>query len=210
MPACPGWRVTELLGHVANGWEAFRVIVESGSTEPPDFGRLAPTPEEPDDIARFAAERLALLVPVIGSSDPTRPVWTWSGIADVGFYHRRTLIETAVHRVDAEQAVGQVSPIDPDIAFDGVDELYSVLLAGFDGASPAGSLHLHQTDGEGELMLTVVDGRIAVTHEHGKGDAAVRAGGADLLLTMYGRLSLDGLEVFGDRSVVEQWIALAP
>ncbi len=210
VPSCPGWKVVDLLGHVATGWEIFRVVVEAASTERPEFDLVTPTPEDPLEVAAFAAERLALLVPVIASSDPTAPVWTWSGPSNLAFYQRRTHIETVVHRVDVEMATDQLTPVDANVGFDGVVELYATLLAGLGSGLPAGSLHLHQTDGDGELMLDVVDGAISVRYEHGKGDAALRAGGADLLLAMYGRRDLDGLELFGDRTVAEQWIALAP
>ena len=101
------------------------------------------------------------------------------------------------------------APIDPQSAFNAVEELLSAV-TDTRGDLPDGTFHLHQTDGDGELMLAVVDGRVIVTHEHGKGDAALRATGEEMLLALRGHRSLDGLELFGDRRVAEEWIALAP
>lgn len=209
VPTCPGWTAGDLLGHVAGVWEFLRQVVSSASLDPPDFGTLALPPDDPDDRAGFAAERLDLLVPVLAAVDPSRPVWTWVGERTMAFWPRRAHLETVVHRVDAELAADDRTPVDPAVAIDGVEELFTVLRAGRRDGLPSGSFHLHQTDGDGEFMLDVIDGEVAVSREHAKGDAALRAGGEDLLLVVWGRRSLDGLEFFGDREVAGQWIALA-
>ena len=210
IPSCPGWKAADLLSHVASGWEAFRIMAEAASTDQPDFGGFVSAPAAHEELGGFAAERLSLLVPVLAATDPSQPAWSWFGPVDVGFYQRRALQETVVHRVDAELGSGVSSPVDPIVGFDGVDELFSVLLAARTDDLPSGSFHLHQTDGDGELMLRVTDGAISVSREHAKGDAALRATGEDLLLAVWGRRRLDEMELFGDRHVAEQWIALAP
>ena len=210
IPTCPGWQATTLLGHIASGWEALRVIVESASIAPPDFSVFAAAPEGHDDLVAFAQERHSRLVATLAEADPELPLWTWSGEKNAAFYQRRAHLETVVHRVDAELGAGMRTPVDPAVGIDAVDELFSVMLAGVTESLPSGSLHLHQTDGDGEFMLTVADGTISVSHEHAKGDAALRATGDELMTVMWNRRSLDGLELFGDRAVVEQWAALAP
>lgn len=209
VPTCPGWTAGDLLGHVVGVWDFLRQAAASASLEPPDFAAPAMPPDDPDDLAAFAAERLDLLVPVLAAVDSSRPVWTWVGERTMAFWPRRAHLETVVHRVDAELAAGDRTPIDPAVAIDGVDELYTVLRSGRLDGLPSGSFHLHQTDGDGEFMLDVVDGAVVVSREHAKGDAALRASGEDLLLVVWGRRPLDGLEFFGDRDVAGQWIALA-
>lgn len=210
VPSCPGWSAIDLLGHIAGAWEAFRVIIEAASTERPDFGSFAVTPDDHGEIVAFASDRLAGIVAAVGAADPAAPVWTWAGQDSLAFYQRRAHLETVVHRVDAELAARTPAPVDPMVAVDAVDELFTVLVGDPTDGLPAGSLHLHQTDGDGEFMLDVVDGHLAISREHAKGDAALRATGEELMLVMWGRRSLDGLELFGDRLVAEQWIALAP
>ncbi len=71
-------------------------------------------------------------------------------------------------------------------------------------------MHLHRTDGDGEWMFAGDgEGGVTVTHEHGKGDAAVRGTAANLLLWIWGRPA-DGLECFGDAEVAARWQAVAP
>jgi uncharacterized protein (TIGR03083 family) len=210
LSTCPGWRAVDLLGHVAGVWEAFRLIVESGSTEAPDFGALVSPPEDREGLAAFASARLESLGAALQAADAQVPLWSWTGVKSVGSYQRRAHLETLVHRVDAELGVGDRTPVDAAVGVDGVDELATEFLAGRTDDVPSGSFHLHQTDGDGEFMLDVVDGAVVVSRAHAKGDAALRAGGEDLLLVMWGRRPLDGLELFGDRSVAEQWIALSP
>ena len=116
---------------------------------------------------------------------------------------RRYHLENLVHRVDAEQALGLASEIDGDEAADAVDERFEFvhLLE----ERPAGSLHVHRTDGEGED--TVVDDRIVVTKQHEK--AMPRGGtGADLMLAVWGR-GADALEIFGDDALVDEWFSLS-
>lgn len=210
VPACPGWQAHTLVAHVAGGWEATRCIVEAASTDTPDFGSFADAPEESVALLAFAADRLDRLTAVIAESDPDRDTWTWIGERKMAFWPRRSHLETLIHRVDLEDAADSRTPVVPTVGIDVVDELFSVLLAGATNGLPTGSLHLHQTDGDGEFMLEVVDGRIDVRREHAKGDAALRATGEQLALVMWGRLPLDGLELFGDRAVAEQWATLAP
>lgn len=210
VPACPGWESHTLVAHVAGGWEAVRGIVEAASTEPPDFGSLADAPEDFAELLAFAADRLDRLTAVIAESDPGRDTWTWIGERKMAFWPRRVHHETLIHRVDMEGAAGSRTPVAPNVGVDVVDELFSVLLAGATDGLPTGSFHLHQTDGDGEFMLDVADGRLRVRREHAKGDAALRATGEELALVMWGRRSLDGLELFGDHAVAEQWATLAP
>ena len=44
------------------------------------------------------------------------------------FWARRQAMETTVHRVDAESALGRCTPLAPDIALDGIDEFLTGFL----------------------------------------------------------------------------------
>ena len=100
-----------------------------------------------------------------------------------------------MHRWDAEHAAGTPAPIDAELAVDGIDELLTVMvpiaLGGKDGIDIGGSLHVHCTDGEGEWTLHTDDGVYRVERGHAKGDAAVRGPASQLLLALWGRVSID-------------------
>ncbi len=79
------------------------------------------------------------------------------------------------------------------------------------------TLHLHATDdglgpsGEWTVTSDEVDG-ITWSHDHGKGDVALRGSAKDLLLAIVRRrTSADGgIEVFGDTVVWDSWLEHTP
>ena len=148
------------------------------------------------------------------TAEPDATAWGFTPSREASFWQRRMAQETLVHRWDAEKAAGDVTPMPPELARDGIDEYLAVGLR-YSGRRPerdypTESLHLHCTDTEGEWML-VGQGinAFTVTHEHGKGDAAVRGTSEDILLWIWGRPDVD-VQIFGDESVAATWQALAP
>ncbi len=201
VPSCPDWTTTDLLDHVRRVWTSIAAHADQLPDEPLPWSGL------PDLDADAALDQL---VRVLRGVDPGAPVWTWGTDRTAAFYIRRAHHETAVHRVDAELALGDRTPIPADDALDGLDELLTTVLPARVEEFPERSLHLHQTDGDGEFMLEAVDGALDVRREHAKGDAAVRGTGEELLLLMWGRRGPDGLEVFGDADIVTEWARLSP
>src|SRR6266545_251340 len=109
VPACPVWTVAQLTGHLASiyGWVAGHV------------GRGVTTRQEPRSreagtatVAEFD-ERFGALVTLLDSLDPELPAWNWAPQSKkVAFWHRRMAHETAVHRWDAQMAVGLTEVLD--------------------------------------------------------------------------------------------------
>ena len=167
---------------------------------------------DPGELAELLAAGAALVArdgpPPSLPDDPDRPVYSFSpNHQRAGFWPRRMAHETTMHRVDAEQAVGQtVAPIPPTVAVDGIDEAFSVFVATFGGGRSPGdgrTVHLHATDAEGEWLIRFDPEAIVVEVGHAKGDAAVRGPAEDLLLWLWGRRPLDALELFGDRTAAD-------
>ena len=87
-----------------------------------------------------------------------------------------------MHRADAALALGTDYRLTPELAADGIDEwLERVAIEASGESSPldAGTtLHLHATDdglgAAGEWTITGGGDGIAWSHDHGKGDAALR------------------------------------
>lgn len=212
IPACPGWTVQTVLMHLGGVYRWIAEQVMSGATE---MVRRTNSPS-PDgfEIVEWFRESHASLLDALKQTEPDQPAWTSSDDKTVGYYLRRMAHETAMHRYDAEAATGPAVPFDGDLASDGIAELYEVLLPMVIGRKPitlpTGSLHLHRSDGEGEWMVQGVDGAVALTHEHGKGDAAVRGPASDLFVFVWHRGMPDTLQIFGDESVARAWSALAP
>ena len=119
VPSCPGWTVESVLRHTA---QVYLHKVES-------IRRNAlPEPWPPNlthrDPLELYDEAAAALIAQLEESGPTAPSWTWWPEDQTpGFWFRRMAQETAVHRVDAELAHDVLTPIDAELALDGIDEV---------------------------------------------------------------------------------------
>ena len=209
VPSCPGWTVADLLVHCASGDLWARTIVEQRTTQRVS----ADLPEDPptgDALVPWFLDGAHALVVALTEVDPTTSVWTFSPADRTAeFWRRRRALETAVHRYDAQLAVGPsaTTPIEAELAADGVDEYLTVYVPrwGKDVAGPGQSLHFHCTDVEGEWLVVGTDDGVTVTREHAKGDVAARGSASDLMLFVWGREPASRLEVFGDAALLDQF-----
>jgi len=224
VPACPDWTVRDLVAHTGEVHRQKALLVARRIQDHPReaFGEFASelpdleleAPDGADVIAWYEAG-LGILLEALGSADPADKVWTWyEPQQDVAFWYRRMAHETAIHRVDAEQAHGIQTSIPVDLAVDGLDEVLDWNLRWGveeeDIVHGSGeTIHVHAHDADGEWMLTLQPDRIDLERGHGKGDAALRGSAEDLDLYLWGRRPLDGLEVIGDRALVERLRELA-
>ena len=213
--SCPGWTVADLVWHIGEVHWFWASVVREGWSDPSPYEE----PERPPDheLVGWYRVNVQRTVEVLRSTPAETPVWTWAprgGTA--GWVARRMAQETAVHRWDAEAAAAPDAPppIEPAVAVDGVDEFLEHFTdeAAESAAPVGGSVHLHATDGEGEWLITepTVGGRLEVSREHAKGDAAVRGTASDLLLLLWRRVGLDDpgrFEVFGDPEVARRLVA---
>ncbi|MGA9596462.1 MAG: maleylpyruvate isomerase family mycothiol-dependent enzyme [Acidimicrobiia bacterium] len=125
VPGCPEWTVRDLVIHTADV-HCHKADIITGAwidQSPPHRG--LPEGAAPLDWYREEAVRL---YKILEKADPALPSYTFGPDKTVGFWYRRMAQETVVHRVDAEQAHGYESAIDPELAVDGVAELFEVFL----------------------------------------------------------------------------------
>jgi uncharacterized protein (TIGR03083 family) len=209
VPAAPGWDVAELLRHTGLVHVRTSVILRTGTMERPSRKNgLLPDPPA-DGLLEWYRAGLAELVRDLGRvDDPERPVYSFAPAHQrAGFWPRRMAHETAIHRVDAQQAVGApVDPLDGAFAVDGLDELLTIFVPTFAADRSPGdgrTVHLHATDAEGEWLIRFEPETVVVEVGHAKGDAAVRGPAGELLLWLWGRRPLADLEVFGDPAAAE-------
>lgn len=208
VPACPDWTLRDLGQHLAVVHRWWTHVLETGGTERPDD--RPDVDEDPDDLPGYVEEGVGDLLDALRDCDEFDPAWTWWGERHVGRIARRMAHETAVHRWDAQSAVGDPDPIEGRLAADGVSEFIDVHLGSQEEPWPhdAATLHLHRSDGRGNWSVTLDPMR--GQSRRARDDAAVLRGAAsDLLLVLWRRRDLDAIRVTGDRPTVERFLAWA-
>jgi len=223
VPTCPDWTLRQLITHVGRAHRWATAIVATRAAEPIPF-REVPDGRLPDDPARRPAwirDGAARLAETVTTGNG--PVWTHLGPGPASYWARRMAHETAVHRADGEIAVGTRPVIDPVVATDGIAEWLGFLAALEAGEQPERPailpegkvIHFHVTDDgvDGEWLVRAGQGGgVAVETGHGKGDMALRGPASAVLLVMLRRLPPDdpAVEVLGDRSLLDAWLAATP
>ncbi len=225
VPTCPDWTLRQLITHLGRTHRWAAQITSTRSAEPipmrsvPD-GRLPDDPAQHAEWLRAGAARVIDAVRTAGDDQ----VWAFGPLRPARFWARRMAHETAVHRVDAQIAAGQVPVIDADIAADGIDEWLTFLTVPgpgqpdqrLGGLAAGQVLHLHATDegldGAGEWLISRAGDEVSARPGHGKGDAAVRGPASQLLLVLTRRLPPDqpDVQVLGDPAVLDGWLAATP
>lgn len=130
VPSCPDWDAADLLDHLT-GVQDFWTHVVTRAPAPPaeDYEHPARPTSYADQLALFRTTHAAFAA-ALEAADPQAPAWSWSPRADdqrVGFSLRRQAHEALIHRLDAEQAAGAVTPLPADLAADGVHEVLDLI-----------------------------------------------------------------------------------
>ncbi len=214
VPTCPGWNLTELARHTGGIHRWVTTIVASKAAGRVPFPDVGSPWESADGWGQWLALGAAPLLATLRAAGPLTPVWSWGPGRTSGWWARRVLHETTMHRADLELALGIEEPdIDPVVAADGIDEfLFNLPSARRPyphlAALPTGeSLHLHATDTDGEWLVRFTDSGIAWERGHAKATAAIRGPVTSLLLFTYGRrpVTAPQLTAFGDESIPRLW-----
>jgi uncharacterized protein (TIGR03083 family) len=226
VPTCPDWTLRELAVHVGRSHRWAAQITRTRSAEFIPF-RAVPDGKFPADEADSGPWLLAGAASLIDTLQAagSDQVWTFAGLGPASFWARRMAHETAVHRADAELAVGRVPDLAPELAADAIAEWLGFMSGMMtDGASdprlealpPGRALHVHAHDdalaGAGEWTLRSEPSGITLELGHGKGDVAVRGLAARLLFVLVRRLPPDDplVEVIGDAAVLARWLDRTP
>ena len=222
VPTCPEWTLQQLFRHVGRGnrWAAQIVADRRDTALDPREVRDGKPPDDMDAAIDWLNAGAALILDSVDDVGADTEVWTFIGPRPAQWWIRRRLHEATVHKADAAIALGIDVELAPEVAADGIDEwLERVAVETNAESSPldAGrTLHLHATDdalgAAGEWTITGTGDGVAWSHEHGKGDVALRGGAKDLLLAVVRRKSAadGGIEVFGDTAVWDGWLDRTP
>lgn len=123
VPGIDAWTLNDVARHTGSVHEWICEVIRNG---PPDWGYDDLMPRAPQDHAalpEWYLSRLDALVALLAATPASSEVWTlFDTPPGIDFWKRRQCFETLVHRYDAEGAAGRRTPIDPDVATDGVEE----------------------------------------------------------------------------------------
>jgi len=207
IPTCPGWTVGDCVAHTAEVYQHKVACIRLGRRPGEDYEQ-APPPGV--DVLDWFDASLALLLAELQDRGPDAPAYTWwPADQTVGFWYRRMAQETAVHRCDVEDGSGENTPIDHELAVDGIDEVLERMLSSEDWAAmPADEWGgVDPTAGEGATVRvasadvwrsTLAADRIAFARGDGPADATVSGDPEAVLLWLWGRRPDSAVTLEGD------------
>lgn len=198
-----------LLAHVGKVHRWAAAFVRDGMAATAGGAHPRTAKEPGDGLEEWYAEGHKALVTALTEATPDLECWTFlPAPSPLAFWARRQAHETAIHRADADSALGNVPAYDPALAADGIDELIAGFMARNGGtltADPPVSLAVRPTDVETSWHVLIRrDGR-TVTSPAGPADCTLSGPASDLYLTLWNRLPTREPAVEGDAAVLDLW-----
>jgi uncharacterized protein (TIGR03083 family) len=211
VPTCPGWTVRDLVRHVGgiHSWATAHISkTRTGNWDP--FVEMDGNWPADAELIEWFRRGHAALVGALRTAAPDVECFTFlPAPSPLAFWARRQAHETGMHRVDAQGASGTITPFAPEQAVDGIDEL----LFGFMArpkqrlrAEQPRSLALQANDADARWLVRVSADEPSVSREAvAEADCCVTASASELFQLVWNRRFADGLEVSGDRSLLDVW-----
>lgn len=211
VPTCPGWTVRDVLLHTGEVYAHKTAIVAGDLAAPP---QPWPPGWQIGDEREWFDEQLHALIETLRRHRPAGRVWTWyTPDQTVGFWVRRTMHETVIHRADVESAAGPPAAVGDAVALDGIDELLECFLCfhaeAYATAAGNGERVTVRTAG-GAWTVALGPDRASLSRE-GVADADGTLSGppSDVLLALWNRLPYTSVETSGDAALAVLRAAVA-
>lgn len=206
IPSCPDWDLRTLGVHTGfiHRWatQAVRTAAPpaAGAVNEPALTTSA------QELAAWMRLGSGILVDFLAVTRPSAPTWhpfPAPQIADI--WSRRMMIETALHRWDAEYATTGRSNLDPRLAATGIEEYFELglprMLGRTDAAAPTSRLIVHSD--VASWTVTTTDGLITIAPGAGTADGSLNGTAEAILLMLMGRADGDDVTVDGNAA---EWL----
>ncbi|CAB4884782.1 unannotated protein [freshwater metagenome] len=212
LPPCPEWVMRDLVLHIGEVQRWCGALVRHALMNPAEQTEeyLGALPGD-DDLVSWFEDGARALTATLRSADPELRCFTFLEDAPAPrlFWARRQAHEVAMHRVDAESALGRDTGFTADMAADGIDEL----LTGF---APRKRTQLRSDvprrlliapDDTAATWLVTISDQPAVTKRlavRSAADADCTVGGAssDIYEALWNRQGTERLGIAGDAAVL--------
>ena len=215
VPNCPGWTVDSVVEHLSIGLGFGYPVAMAAASNTPDSDVFATADWPTGTLTGRAALRrfseiFAACISTFESTDPTSPCWTYAGPGVAAFWFRRAAIETALHRIDIEEALAvDHENLAPDRAFDAIVETleFALPFAATMVDAPTGPLVVESTD----IGLHMLAGEYSPSVDRTRA-GQITGDGHAVLCTLWGREPSPRRNVnvttSGDDDVLAQWLTL--
>ena len=210
VPTCPGWTVADLVLHTGEVHRWATAVVASRATKLGDVpsNSRGPLPERADAV-RWFRDGAEKLVETLQSADPSVAYAAFLNdplTPHLLFWARRQAMETGMHRVDAESALGRQAPFDPVVATDGIDEFLTGFLPRSRTplhADAPRSLQIAPDHSERRWTVAIGDDVPVTVRAATDADCTVTGAASDIYLALWNRGPVDALCVTGDSAVID-------
>lgn len=118
VPQYPGWTLADLASHTGSIHARTTLICR----ELPQERVASPKLPAGGDALDWYESNLDEMLEVLTHANPQDEVWTLGSPQNLGFWERRMVIETGVHRWDAYQAFGEEDRLTDAVSWAGLEE----------------------------------------------------------------------------------------
>jgi uncharacterized protein (TIGR03083 family) len=191
VPGCPEWALRDLAWHLGRVQRFWASVVRAGVDVAPDFPADDGLPDG-SELAPWMRASTAGLLDALRAADPGTPAWVWwRDDRTVGAIARHQVQETAVHRWDAQSAVGAPDAIATAVADDGIDEFVWIA---------------RQLREPAPITFVATDSGRSFPVSDSEPTVTVSGSASDLVLCCYRRIPPDDVRVEGDRTVLAAFL----
>jgi len=214
VPPCAPWRVKDLLRHTGyiHRWAASHITERPASVlDGPSEAEILSGGAPDGELIGWFRQGHAALVETLSAADPGLQTATFMAApSPLAFWARRQAHETAIHRADAEGALGKLPDFPAAFAADGIDEL----IMGFGRrrkyqppAGQGGVLRVRTADTGDCWQADIKNGRIEASRDGGPAGCTVRGPASGVYLFLWNRADAAqaGITIEGDPAILALW-----
>ena len=228
VPACPGWKVSDLGRHMAIGfaaWYPYNISTPADTwTGEGLMARIAAVGDDHSQNVDAFESGAAEFLEFCAEMDLTQPSWSFGGVEPAGWWIRRAGTELTVHLTDAAGVLGRRPATSPEGHCEAIDEVTSQIMPKIAAVKQVMSQLIGEAGGEAPhvpersaALVATDSGREGSLFRGDDGRSRQQMGvrddvgavgsgsSADVLAWLHGRPMATGLAIDGDATLLDDW-----